>query len=41
MISAYFVWFIISKMFGGFKITNNEVLYADPWKCYFWQIHWQ
>jgi len=27
--------------FGGFKVTNNEVLYANPWKCYYWWIQGQ
>jgi len=25
--------------FGGFKDTNNEVLYANP--CYFWRFQGQ
>jgi len=36
-----FVFFIISMKFGGFKVTNNNVLYANPWKCYFWRIQGQ
>jgi len=25
-----FVFFIISMKFGGFKVTNNNVIYANP-----------
>ena len=35
------VLFIISMKFGGFKNTNNDVLYANPWKSYFWGIQGQ
>jgi len=27
--------------FGGFKVTNSEVLFANPWTCYFWRIQGQ
>jgi len=27
--------------FGGFKVTNNDVIYALPCTCYFWRIQGQ